>query len=826
MNMGQTKNKSSAYLVAARGSSPEAAVGSQRFRLRFHVLLLMATASQFGVACESGSAFEGPEQTQTARSEIQAAGNPPPDNNAVFGFESAGSWSTTTSGATLSQSSTHSQGSSSLSVRPSNSNGYTPIASVPLSTLNGVSPTLALDVMLPKYQPNPSWLGTVQIYLNSPSCSIHNQFLAQVELTGKPLNVWNTLNFPLNNTEVTDLLQAGYSDLVITVVLNVQVPTTGTYLVDNLRFLPVAANGCRGLPNGTSCTDGNACTVGDTCQSNTCQAGTPVTCSAPDQCHTAGTCVPSTGVCTGSSPISCDDGLSCTTDSCDAGSGCVHTGRCGAPTTRAVSVVVNSALYGQIAPAFATYVQDLENEGYMVLVHTMTSTPPASDLRNLLIADHNTYGIEGAFFIGNLPYALGVDTVYPYPAPLEYYFMDLTGTWTDSNSDGAFDQHSDPDHGPEIYSGRLRADNMVQSGQTEAALVNSYFQRNHAYRTAGSSLPQRAVAFDAFTWSRPQRLEAVYGVSHVTDHTNPSGTDFLNLLGSESGEFYFVISDSWPTGHSFAAPHPNVLSSDIAAVSKAYHFYLLHACSAADFSTSMNLASTYVLVNTQGLAAIGVTKSSSTGYFNDRFASNFMAMDQTLGKALFNFDTLYMNDDPNYGGYGEGEFYITGDPTLRLNSKAGTLPPPSQPRSFVWKEFNDDYQYSLAALSTDGGYYDISYFTTLGTTSQWQQDGNRGLGDHNDDVHVTTAAEDFSLFTFDGSAVEYYAETGPNEGKMDVYVDFVFNQTIDLSSAAQQVQQLVYSAEWNANGRHSLLLVNKIAGKSGVVDFFRVRQDQ
>ena len=197
----------------------------------------------------------------------------------LMGFETLASWSTTTSGAVLSLSPTHSQGVSSLALRPSNSNGFTPMRSVPLSTLTVVSPTLAWDVMLPTQQPNPTWQGTAQTYVNCPSRGIYSAFLGQVELTGKPLNVWNTITFPLNNDQVTRLLQSGYSDLTFTVVVNVQVPTSGTYRVDNLRFVPVAGNACGGRPNGTACTDGNACTQLDRCQNGTCQAGTPVACT-------------------------------------------------------------------------------------------------------------------------------------------------------------------------------------------------------------------------------------------------------------------------------------------------------------------------------------------------------------------------------------------------------------------------------------------------------------------------------------------------------------------------------------------------------------------
>ena len=305
------------------------------------MLFLAALVFQLGVSCNSGGTAAQPdrESPKPRGLALATSGVAPAD---VMGFETAGAWSTTTVGAVLAQSSTHSQGASSLSVRPSNKNGYTPIASVPLTTLSGVSTALALDIMLPTQQPNPRWLGTVQMYLNCPSRSIFSQFLAQAELTGKPLNVWNTISFPLTNAQVSGLLSAGYSDLTITIVLNVQVPTTGTYFIDNLRFVPVAANACGGKPNGTACTDGNACTLGDTCQSGSCRPGTPTVCPSPDQCHTTASCNPATGLCSNPAKAdgsACSDGNACTqTDTCQSGRCVVATPRFVACLTSAMSL--------------------------------------------------------------------------------------------------------------------------------------------------------------------------------------------------------------------------------------------------------------------------------------------------------------------------------------------------------------------------------------------------------------------------------------------------------------------------------------------------------
>ena len=215
----------------------------------------------------------------------------------VMGFEVPADWSSTTPGVTLGTSSTHTEGSASLSVHPSSSNGWTPLLSLPLGTLAAMSPTVAIDIMLPTQQANPNWLGAVQMYISCPTHNIYNAYLAEVELTGKPLGVWNTLTFPLTGSEAASLLASGYSDLTFTVVLNVAVPTSGIYLFDNLKFLPVTASGCVGQPNGTLCTDGSACTQIDSCRG---------------------------GVCVGSSPLICDDNNPCTADRCDVTLGCVH----------------------------------------------------------------------------------------------------------------------------------------------------------------------------------------------------------------------------------------------------------------------------------------------------------------------------------------------------------------------------------------------------------------------------------------------------------------------------------------------------------------------
>jgi MYXO-CTERM domain-containing protein len=82
-------------------------------------------------------------------------------------------------------------------------------------------------------------------------------------------------------------------------------------------------DGTCALLTGNPCDDGNGCTQNDTCQAGFCVGANPVVCAVPDQCHTAGMCDPATGVCSNPSATdgtSCNDGNALTkNDVCTAG---------------------------------------------------------------------------------------------------------------------------------------------------------------------------------------------------------------------------------------------------------------------------------------------------------------------------------------------------------------------------------------------------------------------------------------------------------------------------------------------------------------------------
>ncbi len=73
------------------------------------------------------------------------------------------------------------------------------------------------------------------------------------------------------------------------------------------------------------CDDGNACNGVETCNlgNGTCAAGTPPTCNDGVAC-TSDSCDPATGCAPAPGAARCDDGNPCTVGSCDAGTGCAQ----------------------------------------------------------------------------------------------------------------------------------------------------------------------------------------------------------------------------------------------------------------------------------------------------------------------------------------------------------------------------------------------------------------------------------------------------------------------------------------------------------------------
>lgn len=157
-------------------------------------------------------------------------------SNAAIPFESFESsptvWTATNGTLTVSTiRATH--GASSLQV---NASGYVSIAS-PLmnsSDIAQVGDKVLLDVFIPSGQPNPYWLGAVQLFVTIPGRNIYSVYLGQVELTGLGVNAWNTLSFNVPS-DVRAALES--SGLAVRFAVAANTPWGAPALaLDNIRF--------------------------------------------------------------------------------------------------------------------------------------------------------------------------------------------------------------------------------------------------------------------------------------------------------------------------------------------------------------------------------------------------------------------------------------------------------------------------------------------------------------------------------------------------------------------------------------------------------------
>lgn len=95
--------------------------------------------------------------------------------------------------------------------------------------------TLLLDVMPGTSQPNPHWLGAIQLFVSAPDAGLNDVFLGQGELTGLPLEQYTTLSVTVSSGVIDTLRENTYFDARFKVIVNL--PSNAPPLViDHLRF--------------------------------------------------------------------------------------------------------------------------------------------------------------------------------------------------------------------------------------------------------------------------------------------------------------------------------------------------------------------------------------------------------------------------------------------------------------------------------------------------------------------------------------------------------------------------------------------------------------
>lgn len=366
---------------------------------------------------------------------------------------------------------------------------------------------------------------------------------------------------------------------------------------------------------------------------------------------------------------------------------CGASSRSGVATPPRICVVVHQDLQGPLSAAMAAFTADLSQAGFSTVVYAYQSGGAEALRDHFRSLYQETTSLAGAVLIGEVPYVLfemmedwgdGLREYEDFPCDL--FYMDLDGTWTDALEDGqvhAGNGRYDTRTGNldlEIWACRMRTANLSLAG-TETALLDAYFQKNHAYRSGGWAPPPKALAYVDDDWSSmgpddAATLEAVYPgqVTGVWDAELTTASDYrVNRLPA-GRELILLRSHGYPGGHGFYEGGgasfnyvlaPNYLSDDPPAL-----FHSLFVCSGSDFGTPNSLASLIAFNPAQsGLLAWGSTKTG--GMWEDTHFYGALSAGKVFGEAFrvwFNaVQRLYPQETPPWW-YG---MVLIGDASLR-----------------------------------------------------------------------------------------------------------------------------------------------------------------
>lgn len=263
------------------------------------------------------------------------------------------------------------------------------------------------------------------------------------------------------------------------------------------------------------------------------------------------------------------------------------------------------------------YVNDLDWEGLDAHVVILNSSLSPLAVRSMIGTEISKRAV-GCLLVGGPPTAW-YEMNNPSPwgnehFPTDLFYMDLDGTWTDTNDNGLYDQHSG-NQAREIWVGRLKASGMFVD---EVTLVRKYFAKNHAYRTGSLSLPNRALIYIDDDWQGMasegnSSVGKVFGERElVSDLATTIASDYLTRL-NEGYSFVHVMVHGSSNCHAFkpSTPDSYIRSTDVFSADPKAFFYLLFSCSNARYTETNYIAGSYVFSSTYSLAAVSSTKTGA-----------------------------------------------------------------------------------------------------------------------------------------------------------------------------------------------------------------------
>ncbi|WP_437727223.1 hypothetical protein [Sorangium sp. So ce861] len=156
-------------------------------------------------------------------------------NHPILGFEKPGAWT-----STQAQLSVHTgrvvEGISSLQILTPGT--FHAVVSPNFSTLGlTIGNKITVDLFVSPAQPNPSWVGNVEVLISIPSAGINNQWAGNVPLTPLTRGSFQRIQFASLATATKNALSATPRPTDVKLQFNFNVTSnSGPYYLDNVRF--------------------------------------------------------------------------------------------------------------------------------------------------------------------------------------------------------------------------------------------------------------------------------------------------------------------------------------------------------------------------------------------------------------------------------------------------------------------------------------------------------------------------------------------------------------------------------------------------------------
>jgi hypothetical protein len=334
-------------------------------------------------------------------------------------------------------------------------------------------------------------------------------------------------------------------------------------------------------------------------------------------------------------------------------------------------IIVNGDLYPEIEDKLVLeYIPLLEGEGITVEVWTALYGTP-EDLRNAMADYYAEHGYYYCMQVGEFPPPLseiGFFEGESTPYPIDLFFMDLDGTWEDTDSNGYYDTHTGNVE-PDIAFGRLAAYTLNYQGNNEAALINHYLDKDMAYRRGEvTDIQQRALAFIDDDWFPNAQnwadcLSWVYSDTTLIADNTTIASVYRDVL-DDNYEYIFLAAHSNPNLHQFKVggdwesdyvTYNNIY--DIQPVAEHYNFF---CCSAAQYTYNNYIVGWYIFNNgNYGLTGTGSAKTGSMLNYEDFYP--VLAFGEPFGEAFRWWFSVWGESDRQW-------FYgmtLIGDPLLK-----------------------------------------------------------------------------------------------------------------------------------------------------------------